>query len=1009
MRHEVPAATTRRARFIAPGAIVALLCAAAGPSVGADSGVTRHVIEQPPQALADALRSIARQTGASVLFDPGVVNGRVARPVSGRLSAAEAIARAIDGSGLTADVMRDGAIVVRPAPRVPQTAGGARSTSFTDVPPISGPAPARLQLAQAVAPAASAAGAAMEGAGGAVQNGQRIEVTGSRLKRITAEGPVPVNAYTREDINRSGQPTLERFLSSLNEVSVTTGEGAVGTTLGQGTVQLRGLPLGSTLVLINGRRVQAVGSSTANYFNLNLIPLAAVERVEVVPVGSSAIYGGDALAGVVNVILKNRLDGLSLSARVGGASGTSDRSLSLATGGSGDDGSYLLLASASRTTPLNMTERPFFVDADYRRFGGPDARLRNCAPGTVTSTGSAPLPGLGSNLAGIPRRASDEPLTVSSFAATAGQANLCNVRATGLGQALVHGTESLGLHAAGDRRIAGDWSLFGEFTYADDRLRAEEMGVSLNNVLVPAANPYNPFGVPVRVTTVLGPDNGLQVFARHTRFARALAGMRGELGGGWDAEWTGSTTQDRSLRLATRSTLNAAARDAALSTTSLADALDPFATGRAASNEVLGRIWADSEREGRGRRDQLSGFVRGPVMTLPAGPAEAIVGLEAARDEFTTAVTGDGALSKTDSRRSSAGYAELRVPLLRSDPTVGGTRALAALTMAARHDRYSDFGSANTYQAGLEMRPSRDVLLRASVATSFKPPTLNQMNVDSRSFAATDFSLVDPARSGERILSGEVVRSTNQDLKPEKGKAFALGAVWEPDGLAGTRLGLTAWRVRIEGLIGILDPQVALNNETRFPGFVTRGPSAGGMPGPVTMVRYAEVNYGSVDTAGTDFEASHTWRTGVGRLSLGAGVTHATEYRVALTPSTPAESRLGRRYRDYWAPRWKGRVSIGLDRRPWSLNLTSRHLGSYNDAGTSTRRLGGLWVHDLAGSLDLKRLGVGLGGAKAATLSLAIANLADRLPQFVETSPYYDVTQADWRGRYASLRLSVDW
>jgi len=1014
MRRNVTINTGFRQGLLGACALVVLLIWSRLACAVEPAAAARYAIEQPSQALSESLRSIARQTGTSVLFDPTVVNGRQSRSVSGRLSAAEAISRALDGSGLTADVMVDGSIVVKPAvargtsPQLPTRAvqpplvptGSVEASPDGNV----------VRLAQAAGQAgrdvgvASPADATVEPA-----PGQKIEITGSRLKRIAAEGPVPVNTYSKEEIAKSGQPTLERFLQSLNEFSISPGEGGNSSVLGQGTVQLRGLPLGSTLVLINGRRVQAVGSSSANFFNLNLIPMAAVERIEVVPVGSSAVYGGDALAGVVNVILKKSIDGQALAARVGSGKGTSDRNLSLTTGGADEQGSYLLLGSVSKATPLNVTERAFFTDADYRRFGGPDTRTRGCTPGTVTSTTGANLPGLNSSFAGIPQLPAGAPLTVGSFAASAGQANLCNPEATGRGTALVHGSESFGLHAAGDRRITGAWSVFGEFTYADDRLRADELGVSLNNVLVPAGNPFNPFGEPVTVTAVLGPDNGVQSFIRRTKFTRAVAGLRGELGGGWDAELTASTTRDHSHRLATRSTLDSDALDAALAATTPGAAINPFTAGRAASDEVLGRVWADSEREGRGRKDQLSGFVRGSLVELPAGPVEAIVGVETARDQFGSASTGVGAVSNSDSRRASAGYAELRVPLLRSDATGGKPWNLAALTVAGRRDKYSDFGSANTYQAGLEVRPAKSVLLRGSVATSFKPPTLLQTNIDEFSFPISFFGLVDPARNNEPIVNGELVRAANTELEPERGKAYTFGAVWEPEGGLGTRFGFTAWRVKIDRLIGIVDPQTVLRNEALFPGLVIRGPSLGGTPGPVSRFLYTEVNYGGVDTAGADVEASYSWQSGVGRWSLGGGATRMNKYDVVLRPDAPTEDRLGRRFSDYWAPQWKGRLSAGFDRKVWSIGLTSRYLGTYKDADTSTRQLGGFWTHDLAGSLDLKKLGLSLDAIKTASASFAVANLTNRQPQFVETFPYYDMSQADWRGRYASVSLSIGW
>jgi iron complex outermembrane receptor protein len=959
----------------------------------------RYAIEQPSQDLGDALRAIARQTNTSVLFDPRVVSGRTSKAVSGQMSGIEAITAAIEGAGLQVQVTQEGAVVVKPAEPAAAPAGSA-------------PMPMRPAATQAddgvsTASAGDARPGTKQAEGESVEALTRVEVTGSRLKRIYAEGPTPVNVYTRQEIERSGQPTLQRFLAGLNEVSASAGEGGFGATLGQGAVQMRGLPLGSTLVLINGRRVQAVGSSSGNFFNLNLIPMAAIERVEIVPVGSSAVYGGDALAGVVNVILKKSLDGQALTAQVGSGRGVSDGSLSLATGGRSAEGSYVLMGSYSRSTPLTMSERAFFANADYRPQGGTDTRSRSCTPGTVSSSTGGNLPGLDASFAGIPQ-AAGSPLQISDFAASAGTVNLCNAWANGEGLTLVHGYETFAIHGMAERKLVGAWSAFGELTYANDRMRSTDVGMTLSNVLVPANNLFNPFGQAVRVQAMLGPDNGAQGFARQTKFTRALAGLRGELTQDWDAEITVSTVQDRGGSQTLNASLNSTALAAALAAQNPSDALNPFTSGRAASDSVLRGIWTDTVRRSQGRRDQLAGQVRGPVWQLPAGPVEAIVGAETARDWYDVSITRQTEVH--NSRRSAAAYGELRAPLWSGTEAGRGGWTLAALTLAGRRDHYSDFGSASTYQAGFELRPTRSLLLRASTASSFKPPTMLQTNVNTSTFAADLFGLVDPARGREAITTGTVVRSANSSLEPEKGKAQGIGMVWEPEGGLGTRLGFTHWRVRINGLIALLQPQTALDYEAAFPGFVTRGPSVGGQPGPVTSVRYAEANLGRVESAGTDLEASYAWRGSLGRLTLGAGATRTSEYRVLLAPGTPMADRLGRRFSDYWAPRWKGRVSAGFDRGAWSVAMTSRYLGSYLDSGSSNRRLGNYLMHDLSGSLNLKKLWPGLAsGFKGAALSMSIANLTDREPQFVETAPYYDVTQADWRGRYVGVKLALDW
>ncbi len=979
-------------------------------AAAADPSAPRYRFEQPPQPLSESLREIARQTGVSVLFDAAAVSGRMSSSVSGQLSGAEAIARAVDGTGLAAEVMKDGSIVVKPvsSPNAPSPGSATRvpQASTPESPISSASAPLRLAQAESAA-TGSAEPAPSQQANTEPQQLTKVEITGSRLKRIDAEGPLPVNVYSRQDIDRSGQPTLERFLSSLNEASVSPGEGAQGVTVGQGSVQLRGLPLGSTLVLINGRRVQAVGSSSGNYFNLNLIPMAAVERVEIVPVGSSAIYGGDALAGVVNVILKKSIDGVSMDAHLGSGKGVGDGGFSIATGGNGERGSFLLLGSYNKTTPLTMSERAFFQDANYKRFGGVDARTQGCAPGTVTSTTGANLPGLNSTFAGIPAATSGQPLAISDFVATAGKANLCGVVANGNGWTLVHGSEDLAVHAAGDLRLSNAWSLFGELTFTKDRLSSQENTLQLSSVTVPASNPYNPFGVPVRVTARLGPENGMPGIVRNTDFTRGLAGIRGELSPSWDFEASVSTSIDSGDRILPNNTVNSAARNAALGASTPAAALNPFTTGIAASDDVLRSIWSDTARQNYGRKDLASAFARGSLVDLPAGTLDALVGAEYARDRYESSQPGSGGFNIADSRNASAIYGELRVPLLRSGTSQSDGWSLAALTLAGRRDRYSDFGGANTYQAGIEVRPVKTVLLRGAAASSFKPPTLLQTHITDGSFDSELFGVVDPARGNEPIVGGEILRTTNPNLKPERGRAYSLGAVWEPE--SGTRLGLTAWKVRINGLISLLDPQVALDNEALFPGFVTRAPSNDGSPGLVTRVLYSEANIGSVDTAGADFEAAQFWKTSAGKWTVAASATRTTKYDVVLAPGAPVDDRLGRRATDFWSPKWKGRVSTGLETSVWSLGITSRYLGAYKDAGTRDRSLGNNWVHDLAASLDLKRLGVALTSVKKATLMLGILNVANRQPEFVETYPYYDVGQADWRGRYLTARLSVDW
>jgi len=627
----------------------------------------------------------------------------------------------------------------------------------------------------------------------------------------------------------------------------------------------------------------------------------------------------------------------------------------------------------------------------------------------VRTADGSNLPGLSSSFAAIPDVGPGQTLRSSDFQTTAGTQNLCNVYATGGGVALAHGNEVFALHVQGEYRLAGSWQAFGELTAVKERMHAPGKAMTFTNILVPAANPFNPFGVDVRVTGALGAENGSQGYARDSRFTRALAGLKGELAGDWEAELTVSTSQDRGVAQSWMDTRNTPALNAALASTNPASSINLFTSGRAANDDLLHNIWADTIRRDRGRKDQVSGIVRGSVGRLWAGSVDAIVGAEAVRDWYDMSVPSQSS-EIHGSRSSSAVYGEVRAPLLNGGDGGRNTWDLAAVTLAARRDRYSDFGAASTFQGGIEVRPSRSLLIRGSAAGSFKPPTVLQTHVADSTSDAVGLRLVDPARNNEPITSGTVVRGTNPELQPERGQSRGIGAVWEPEGGLGTRFSATYWQLRIRGMIAVLSSQSVLNYEKLFPNLVTRGPSVNGLPGVVLSIKTSEVNIGRVDTAGTDAEVAYVWKTSLGRVTAGAGATHVGKYKVVITAGADEVDRLGRRFEDYWAPKWKGRLSLGLDEGTWSLGLTSRYLGSYLDAGTSSRRLGDYWLHDFAGSLNLRKLlPSALPGFKAATLSVSVANVTDREPQFVPGAPNFDLTQGDWRGRYVAAKLSLDW
>jgi len=947
----------------------------------------------PEQSLSAALKSFADQTGMQLLYRQEDIKGLVSHSIVGKMSKREALEQLLQGANLEIVYSSENAATIREksSSRSSDEKKGSRASTEVESSPLATPI---LSHQQVDAPAQM----------------ESVVVTGSRLKTIDAEPAMPVNIYTREDIERSGQPTLTQFLNTLNEVSVQSPESIAVRAGGISSVQLRGLPSGSTLVLINGRRVESAGTGGGTIFPLDLIPFTAIERVEILPVGSSAVYGGDALAGVVNFVLKSSVDGPALYLRYGSANGTDDGALSFATGGTYERGSFMVLASYSANSRLSSRDRDLFWDADYRRFGGQDDRVRTCTPGTVSSTTAANLPGLTAGVAGIPSIAGNPNLTIADFSSTAGFPNLCANAVQGNGRALIPDRDTKTLHGSANRLLGEHWSVFGELTYTGHSMSTHDQGVPLNNALVPATNPYNPFGSAVRVTSRLGLDSGMTTGQTlDLRFIRPLIGLRGQFDNGWDFEATASTAKDESTTTNLNISANSAALNAALASTNPATALNPFTPGQAASKTVLQGIWSNTGSTLAGTRDLLSAFLRGPAFQLPAGPVDVIAGLEHGRDSYDiVSILGQSGPLTDRGRHVDSFYGEARVPLFSAESQKGGTYQVATLSLAARNDRFSDFDGKTTYQSGLEIRPIQTLLLRGAYATSFKPPLLTELTGPYSTFSLDGLGLRDPLRGNELITGANATFGPNPSLRPETGAAHTLGIMWEPGFSEGLHFALTDWKIRLSNQISLLDFQTLIDNEAFLPELITRSPASGSTPGPITSLTWTYGNIGKLEVAGTDADVAYSFDTALGKWNLSSSVTRTRRYDVQLTPLTPVQSQLNNLNELAWAPKWKGRLSAGLQRGGWSFGLTGRYLGEYNDVAPSTRKLGDYWYVDGSISVDLKKTFPNIfTRPKTAALTFGVVNLTNRLPEYAGTTYFYDFTQADVRGRYTSLQLTL--
>ena len=819
----------------------------------------------------------------------------------------------------------------------------------------------------------------------AAQGVETIVVTGTRLGLAVEHSFQEVRTYDRARIDASGQTTVADFLATVPEVSINSLESTYGAT----SVRLRGAREGSTLILVNGRRTQAStgGAALIGFFDLNTIPLAMIERIDVQSTGSSAIYGGEALAGVVNIVLKSQFDGVEASLGYKSASDTDEELLTGGAGWNWDSASLSVMGSFVERSALSGSEREITSSADYRRYGGPNLGSPFFgAPATILSV-SGNLPGLSSSFAAVPPGSTGVGLTPADFAATAGQQHLGTFNYY---QDLVRPTTRTGLLLNAAYRLGGGTELFAELLASKFEDDAATTPTALLQTAVPATNAFNPFGTDVRASGVVLGAEQFATFTFEDELVRPLVGSRGRFGE-WDWEVSALESRDSGGQVVYGQP-NATRMTAALASSDPSAALNPFVDGAMASPAVMGSIF--SERivtDWEAHATVLNGFARSSVASLPAGTLDLVLGSEYEDSDLERGMDTD--------RSVKAAFMELRAPVV----AVDSGREVLALQAAARYDDYSDFGTENTWQLGIAYRPTGAVLLRATHGTAFKPPPLYSL---AAPFASGAIPVMDPLRNRETVVV-TTSQSGNPDLEPTTGESSSLGVVWSANQALDLDVSFTAWTLRIDRAITLPGTQYIIDNESLYPARVVRGPAASGEVGVIVSVDGSYINFGSMDEEGLDASVSWTVRTAAGELRPAIAATYMTKFIGASAPGGPDVDRLSRAQRDgIFAPRLKATASVGW--RPSAaldVSFAGRYVGRYYDY-VPTQQLGDNWYLDVSVDLALGTMANREQGALAGLeLSVAATNLTDELPPYSTHFRGYDIYNYDLLGRTTFVRV----
>ncbi|MBN8506045.1 MAG: TonB-dependent receptor [Burkholderiales bacterium] len=863
----------------------------------------------------------------------------------------------------------------------------------------------------------------------------KVEITGSRIsmKQSQLAGVGPVTVIDAESIQRSGAISAETLLQRLPASAGTAGSqtSAYWTSNGYGTTQvnLRGLGINRTLVLLNGRRVVNGGTGANSSVDLNMIPVALIERVEVLKDGASAIYGADAVAGVVNIITKKRLNGIETGIRYGQTSrGDGDETaVDFAWGLSGDKGSLITAINYSESGEVNMGSRaPCGL--------GEVAGALVCVGSSSTIGGRARLAdGQRVNFNQVPGATT----TWEAYSATKHNYNgNPNLNA-------VNPIKRLGLSTLGSLQVSENTQLFTEllFSHRESSQLATPGSLGVYRPINIAANhPINPTGQSLVLERLRLEDAGPRHFFQESNIFRVVGGAKGRIGEDWDwsvaLNWGRNTGTDGSTKVANLDRVDQTLNRSVCSTA--AGAAIPCGNYLGAGNltpAVLNYILTTTRDTGGNDQKSLSANIGGELFTLPAGVVGFATGVEVRKEEGwrnpdNLTVAG---IANTNRQDAIAGnytakelYAELSVPLLDKLPLIQSL----TLNAAARYSDYSLFGSKSTHKLGLDWQVMNGLKVRANASTAFRVPNVPELfgGVSEGNLTTTDpctgWSNL-PATStvyqncqaagvpvGFRQLGNTILTTVggNPNLEPEDADTLTAGIVWTPT--RSLTLTLDYYNIKISNAIQSVAGSTKLATCYNTPSLAhifcspanfTRNRTTG----EIDFLSSQPVNAADERISGFDFGVLYDFQFAGLRGSLSTDISHLKNYQVSPFPGAAAIDYTGKITGGRGSyTQWRSLNTLTLVDGPLSGSYTLQYIGAAKDINAAPADIGARAPAVMYHSMQLK-----YAFSKSMDVSLGVDNLFDKKAPFIKsyTDANTDTMTYDLLGRRWHMRLGYRW
>jgi iron complex outermembrane receptor protein len=898
---------------------------------------------------------------------------------------------------------------------------------------------------------------------------ETVVVTGSHIAR-TDDTALPVQVITNEQIQQTGATSAEQFLKTVsaavqgnsNVVSASTSGVNAG---GVSGVSLRGLGSQRTLVLINGRRLSGGGTITDSVsVDVNSIPLDAIDRVEVLKDGASAVYGSDAIAGVINFIIRDDYQGANVGLYGGSTNDGGGIKRANAAMGFGDlkADRFNVMVAAGYQSENSLFGR----DRDFAAHGINVGALNDTTSGNtfpanvlIPNAGDFALPGA----AGATRNPLAPDSCSPSVVSPLQPSDRCRFDPSSL-VSLFPDAERGSVFTAAHFALNDDVQLYAEGSYSRNKQRfiiqpspisdqfnlpdghplfnqaPYNRGVALGQapsrfafatVVLKPSSPYYPTATVQSVTGGPTPDvlvryravdSGNRDFTDTAEQPRGVVGIKGKvLDWNFDAGVlyaetkltehynNGAPLYSKILPLLNSGQVNFFGDNTPDIEAQLRDA--NFVGDAYKTKTSIQSFNATASRE---------------LAKLPAGALAFAIGGEVRKEKFSTnpsaamqlgdiSTYGGNQLPMSQSRDVNALLAELNVPIVEN----------LEADLAVRWDDYENVGSKTTPKASLRWQPVKQLLLRASYGKGFRAPSLTEL-YQPQTTGVTAPGLNDPVRCATTENSNDCATQFNiliggtPSLKPETSDNYTLGIIFEPTSNASA--GFDAFRVKLKNpIIFGIDPASLLANEAQFSGFITRGAATAdcpGCPGPIQQINQLNLNLGATNVDGVDADLRYRLDTGnAGTFTFGLIGTYFSKYEI----QQPDGSFIGIAGRvspivngaGGVVPRWHHYLSIGWSAGPVEAVVAQNFQARYKDIpGTfedtedpafKVREVGSYQTWDVQGSYS---------GIQNLKIALGVKNALDRDPPYTNAGGQnffqagYDPGYADPRGRFFYGTLS---